>query len=268
MNKIKSGDMVLKDYKIIYNQKEIKLEIIRSNRKSISIEFPLSEGIKVRIPREMKDKALIIFLQENEELIIRKYKQALTHQEANPVKTWEDIYVSGGKLPFLSQEVRLIITPEADITPQKNLKELKNTAYVYFLEDEILGKILRIETMVTDITFLRECVVNRYKDQAKKLFKEKVQKYAAIMQLKYGNISVKEQKTRWGSCSSLGNLNFNWKLIMMPEAIIDYVIVHELSHLKFMDHSKNFWNEVEKYLPDYKTRRNWLSKNGIHYQMY
>jgi predicted metal-dependent hydrolase len=92
--------------------------------------------------------------------------------------------------------------------------------------------------------------------------------YAKQMDTDYGRITVREQKTRWGSCSSKGNLNFNWKLMMMPEPIIDYVVIHELAHRKHMDHSKNFWLEVEKVLPDYRIKRDWLRKNGRLYTCY
>ena len=85
------------------------------------------------------------------------------------------------------------------------------------------------------------------------------------MGISYGMISIREQKTRWGSCSSKGNLNFNWKLILMPEEILDYVVVHELAHRKEMNHSRAFWAIVEQVLPDYQERRDWLKKNGSFY---
>ena len=80
-----------------------------------------------------------------------------------------------------------------------------------------------------------------------------------------GSITVREQKTRWGSCSAKGNLNFNWKLVLMPEEILDYVVVHELAHRLQMNHSTEFWDEVEKILPDYRKRRQWLKENGQKY---
>ena len=85
------------------------------------------------------------------------------------------------------------------------------------------------------------------------------------MGVSYGSITVREQKTRWGSCSAKGNLNFNWKLVLMPEEILDYVVVHELAHRLQMNHSTEFWDEVEKILPDYRNRRQWLKENGQKY---
>lgn len=91
--------------------------------------------------------------------------------------------------------------------------------------------------------------------KALKLIPERVEYYAGLMGVSYGRITIREQKTRWGSCSCRGNLNFNWKLMLMPPEILDYVVVHELAHRKEMNHSRDFWKIVEQVLPDYQERR-------------
>ena len=103
------------------------------------------------------------------------------------------------------------------------------------------------------------------KKLARKVFAEKCRFYAEQMDVTYGTISVREQKTRWGSCSAKGNLNFNWKLVLMPEEILDYVVVHELAHRQEMNHSPAFWAVVGRIVPDYKERRKWLKENGARY---
>ena len=103
------------------------------------------------------------------------------------------------------------------------------------------------------------------KKRAENVLKERCCYYAWLMGVSYGSITVREQKTRWGSCSAKGNLNFNWKLVLMPEEILDYVVVHELAHRLQMNHSTEFWDEVEKILPDYRKRRQWLKENGQKY---
>ena len=89
-----------------------------------------------------------------------------------------------------------------------------------------------------------------------------VRKYAAILGVSYGRITIRCQRTRWGSCSAKGNLNFNCLLMLMPETVQEYVVVHELCHRKEMNHGADFWTLVETVLPDYCTRRRWLKENG------
>ena len=93
-------------------------------------------------------------------------------------------------------------------------------------------------------------------------FPPRVQMFAVKMGIRYGRITIRNQKTRWGSCSSDGNLNFNCMLMLCPEEIRDYVIVHELCHRLEMNHSPRFWAEVEKQLPDYRKLKKWLKANG------
>ena len=97
-------------------------------------------------------------------------------------------------------------------------------------------------------------------EAAKETLPGKVAHYAKLVGVTYGQITIRNQKTRWGSCSTKGNLNFNCQLMRLPEEIIDYVVVHELCHRKEMNHSERFWAEVEKVLPDYQARRLWLKE--------
>ncbi len=90
----------------------------------------------------------------------------------------------------------------------------------------------------------------------------KVQEYAAVLGVSYGRITIRNQKSRWGSCSAKGNLNFNCLLVKVPEDVRDYVIVHELCHRIEMNHSKKYWKLVESVLPDYRERRKWLKEKG------
>lgn len=87
-------------------------------------------------------------------------------------------------------------------------------------------------------------------------------RYTAPVGVSYGRITIRHQKTRWGSCSSKGNLNFNCLLMLTPPKVRNYVIVHELCHLKEMNHSPRFWAEVERVIPDYRKAKQWLKENG------
>ena len=109
---------------------------------------------------------------------------------------------------------------------------------------------------------LSEADIRTLTDAAKEVIPGKVAFFAAQVGVTYGRITIRNQKSRWGSCSARGNLNFNCKLMQAPEEILDYVIVHELCHRREMNHSRAFWAEVEKILPDYKKRRRWLRDHG------
>ena len=100
-----------------------------------------------------------------------------------------------------------------------------------------------------------------YRQQAEKLIKERADELCPRLGVAYNRLTVRGAKTRWGSCSQKGNLNFNWKLMMAPEPVIDYVIIHELAHLKEMNHSKNFWKLVAEHCPKWRTHRKWLKSH-------
>lgn len=102
----------------------------------------------------------------------------------------------------------------------------------------------------------------RYRSMARTRFESRVAYYHRLTGGRYTSITVRDQKTRWGSCSSRGTLSFNYRLIFAPDIILDYVVVHELCHLTHMNHSRDFWNMVGSILPDYREHRKWLREHG------
>ena len=99
-------------------------------------------------------------------------------------------------------------------------------------------------------------------DEALRVIPERVRFYAPVVGVTYGRITIRNQRTRWGSCSAKGNLNFNCLLMKAPPEVLDYVVVHELCHRLEMNHSPRFWAQVERVLPDYKVSRKWLREHG------
>lgn len=99
-------------------------------------------------------------------------------------------------------------------------------------------------------------------DEAMRVIPQKTAHFAPLVGVQYGRITIRNQKTRWGSCSSKGNLNFNCLLMLAPPQVLDYVIVHELCHRKEMNHSPRFWGEVARIIPDYKKHEKWLKTEG------
>lgn len=101
-----------------------------------------------------------------------------------------------------------------------------------------------------------------FRARAKSYIPARVSYFARQMKVSYGKIVIRDQKTRWGSRSSSGTLSFNWRLMLAPKQVLDYVVVHELCHIKQMNHSKAFWQEVERVMPDYAIYRKWLKEHG------
>jgi len=118
----------------------------------------------------------------------------------------------------------------------------------------------RPESNLTDAQ--RAALEKRYIDAAKEYFPKRAAYFAPLTGGNYSRITIRDQKTRWGSCSAKGTLSFNWRLMLAPPAVLDYVVIHELCHLTHMDHSKAFWALVERVCPDYRTHRKWLKEHG------
>ncbi len=171
------------------------IEIIRSKRKTISLEVKSDLRVIVRAPLRMKDKDINKFIDS---------KSMWIENKLNIVRNRQQL-----ALPKLTDDEIKTLAKEA-------LNELP----------------------------------------------KRVEYYASMMSVTPNRITIRNQKTRWGSCSSKCNLNFNCLLMLCPKEVRDYIIVHELSHLKELNHSAQFWKIVEQFMPDYKIQRKWLKENG------
>lgn len=134
--------------------------------------------------------------------------------------------------------------------------------------DQAIGvKIAENELVINPIENSPEKIeseVDRFlKSTAERYILPRTKLLATKMKIEFSRISLRQQKTRWGSCSNQGNLNFNWRLVHCPVKVIDYVIIHELAHRKHMNHSTAFWNLVKKYDPEYLRNRGWLKRHGL-----
>lgn len=121
---------------------------------------------------------------------------------------------------------------------------------------------IRVETPYESGEEICGQIKHALSEHALKKFRFYLDKWAPTTGKSYGRVTVREQKTRWGSCSSKNNLNFNWKLIMAPEQALEYVVIHELCHLLYFNHSEAFWNEVGRRMPDYGIWKKWLKQHG------
>lgn len=126
----------------------------------------------------------------------------------------------------------------------------------------VMDRLLMYAPYEADYEWRQRQLEKWYRREAQAVFGQKAAEYAGALGVQFQEIRIKDQKSRWGSCSSLGNLNFNWRLLMAPEPVCDYVIIHELCHLIHMDHSPDFWREVERLCPAHKEYRKWLREQG------
>lgn len=140
-------------------------------------------------------------------------------------------------------------------------------AFLQSKEKWLLKSITEVESRksfldVAGVQPLTEEELSALTKAAKDYFSDQCEYFAPLVGVDYHRITIRHQKTRWGSCSAKGNLNFNCLLMLAPEEVRDYVVVHELCHRKEMNHSRAFWNEVAKVIPDYKEKERWLKENG------
>ena len=127
-----------------------------------------------------------------------------------------------------------------------------------FSEDALELTLLRPESEES----VRNALKQTLSQLALERFRERLNLYAPRISEDYGRVTVREQKTRWGSCSSKRNLNFNWKLIQAPPEALDYVVIHELCHLREFNHSPRFWQLVQAQMPEYESWKRWLKQHG------
>jgi len=218
----------------------------RANYVSISIG---ADGVQVVAPVSMEDNKIIPLVENKREWIFHKfenYRQRLTQIRI------EREYISGEEFLFMGENYPLMVQEHEG---RSNSVDLTNNQFLVLLHKDTPEKQRR--------EVIQRTLERWYISRAKELIQERLELYIPKISVQVNMVRLKNQKTRWGSCSQKGNLNFNWKLVMAPTAIVDYVVVHELCHLRQMNHSKEFWQLVAMYIPDYKERRKWLKDYGL-----
>ena len=159
--------------------------------------------------------------------------------------------------------ISIVIRPngEVEVRCPSRCSKREIDAFVVSKEDWIRK---HLETIAArpQIPILSQEQLRELAKQAAVILPERVHYFAKSMGVTVGRITIRSQKTRWGSCSAQGNLNFNCLLMLCPEEVRDYVVIHELCHRKHLNHSADFWSEVERYCPNYRIHRKWLKDNG------
>ncbi|HSL43036.1 MAG TPA: SprT family zinc-dependent metalloprotease [Anaerolineales bacterium] len=211
-------------------------QIVRSKRKTLALIVKPDGSLIVRVPLRTSERTIREFVEKNTGWVEKKRAEALTALPPAPKQ-----YVPGELFMYLG-----------NVYPLEIVKGQRKTL---LLQDSFK----LAQSAQTDARQAFECW---YREQAKRILAERVDFYACQYGFEYKKIGITSARTRWGSCSADGSLNFSWRLMLAPIEAVDYVVVHELVHTLFHDHSKRFWKKVEEIFPDYQERRKWLRKNG------
>lgn len=224
-----------------YQGKGFIAEIIRTDRKKTATVRVEHGKVSVVVPDGLSD----IRIQEVVNNKARWVREKLHIQSKHyPVRSKE--YVAGECFAYLGKNYRLKIQSGT----HRDVK-LKNGRLVVTLPDQTNSPV--------DV---KKALEGWYRRHALLKLTEKVARYAEIIGVAASSVNIKTFKSRWGSCTTAGDVTFNWKIVIAPNRIVDYVVVHELCHMKHHDHSLEFWKSVEKVIPDYLSCKEWLKDNG------
>ena len=209
--------------------------IIRSNRKTLSISVDTFGRLIVRAPKKYSEERIFAFLSEKEKWILRKQAE---RKGAGMDLPPENLH--GYSFLLLGKQTKIIIDDGKKVgyDGERNI--------IYLPRENS-----------------KQRLVKWLKDNARRILTTVTERKAAEMGASYRSIAITSAKTRWGSCSGENALRYTFRLLYCPKEIIDYVVVHELAHTFAHNHSKTFWQVVERYIPDWKNRRKWLKEHGI-----
>lgn len=218
------------------------------DRKDVKIAITLVNGVEVYAPESLENKQLNDLLLKKAPWIISKIKDLKQVENTIPPKE----FVSGEKLPYLGRNYRL-----------KVLREPVEQAKLTFYQGRFIAIVPRNWQQSKVQISLEKQLIDWYRRNGERKLQERVQYYQTQLDVLPKSIHLRTQHKRWGTCTPDGNIYINWRLMMAPMKVLDYVIVHELTHLLVPDHSAAFWKIVKSVLPDYETRKEWLRVNGM-----
>jgi predicted metal-dependent hydrolase len=216
------------------------MRVIRTKRKTIALIIQSDGSLLVRAPLRCPQSEIDRLVSEKAEWIASK--QALVRQQAaqnQPLR-----YQAGELFPYLGQIYPLRVYRSQQKRPRLELKGGE-----FWLPDTLLPH-------------AAAAFESWYRAQARQFITGRVQRLAQQHNLQHGRVAINSARTRWGSCGPSGSLNFTWRLVLAPVDVIDYVVAHELAHLKERNHSPRFWAEVERLMPGYRPLRAWLKQHG------
>lgn len=218
----------------------------RSKRaKNLILHVDIEHGIEVVVPWYVAYRAAEKFVWDKRSWIV----EAVGKYEDLKKRLPDRKYESGEELPYLGNQIELKIEKSSSARSKVDLQKVAASK-------DILSVSLGPRSGVSEV------IERWYRKQARSLFALYANELSSQLGEKVSSISIRNQKTQWGSCSSAGKLSFNWRLLLAPREVAIYVVVHEVAHLKYKNHSKEFWQCVSKLDPRQKEHRMWLRKKG------
>jgi hypothetical protein len=236
--------------RITYGNRKIKFNIKRGRRKkTVALQIQPNSTVIVLSPYFLDKDKIKEIVQRRARWIIQKQDKIKKLNAEMPKKE----FVSGESFPYLGREYRLKVVKSKD-EKSRPCKLISGRFYVE-INNKLSGRAAS--------KIVKEKLLEWYIERAKEKINERVQRYSKLIGIIPQKIIIRNQEKRWGSCSHLGVLRFNWKVIMAPLSVLDYVIVHELCHLLIKNHSADFWHKVDSFISDYKKKRQWLRENSL-----
>jgi len=224
---------------------DFPIEIIRTERsKSASIEIE-DDTVKVTVPQNLSDLRIEELIKNRTVWIRQKLKI-----QTETIRPKDKEYVNGETFSYLGRNYRLKC-----LSGGSGEAKLTNGYLTVWLTKDASG--------AAEGGCVRQSLQQWYQARALEKLKEKTKRYSAILGVSPQSVGVKEYKARWGSCSSSGDVTYNWRIIMAPHHIVDYIVVHELCHLLEHNHGPKYWKHVQNVVPNYKECREWLKVNGL-----
>ncbi len=231
-----------------YGTQRIEFSVIFRKRKTLSIEVEAPNIITVIAPEGATEDRILETVKTKSKWIVQK----LFEIKEMEYRKREKQYVNGESFIYMGRNYSLQIVQD-DKVKLPEAKLIRGKFYVY--------------TYSKDDNKIKQALENWYKDKAKEKLHERVEYYQNYFDIKPTKIIVKDQRKRWGSCTGEQELLFNWRCIMAPSPVLDYIVVHEMCHLIHKNHSKEFWQLLKRVLPDYEDRKARLRDNGIKYDL-
>ncbi|OYR52313.1 M48 family metallopeptidase [Halorubrum sp. Ea8] len=194
-------------------------------------------GVRVVLPEDSTTDPEEL-LKENAVWVLEKKRKYDTYREQIPDREFEE----GERFPYLGEKYEIVVEQRP--------------------ASQIVENEFRLAKHHVEQTSIKRALETLYRRKARELFEDRANHFAEEMGVEYDKIEVRNQRTKWGSCSTTGTLGLNWRLMMAPSNVVDYIVIHELAHLREQNHTDEFWSLVEKYDPEYQQHAHWLEDNG------